>query len=271
MLYNCHAHTCHSHDSNAPTEDMCRAATTAGLRGLAITDHCDCEYAVEDSVYDRIQASVTDAEFFKARFKNELCVMTGVELGDALFDAPFAHEITAAFNYDVILCSVHAVRSKKDNTPFSRIDFSRWTNEALDCYLRQYFDDLLQTMDDFDFDVVSHLTVPLRYICGKYKRQLSLTPYLPQIEEILKQTIRKNKTLELNTQGAKPDGSGFHPEAALIDLYLSLGGRAFSLGSDAHTPEAIAAGLEAGRALLLAKGVTEAYYFKSRKAIRYQL
>lgn len=271
MIYNCHAHTCHSHDSEAPTEDMCRAAVAAGLRGLAITDHCDCEYAVEDSVFDRIQASFADAERCKAQLKNELCVMTGVELGDALFDPAFAHEITAAFSYDVILGSVHAVRSKKDKTPFSRIDFSHWTNEELDCYLRQYFDDLLQTMEEFDFDVVSHLTVPLRYICDKYGRKLSLSPYLPQIEEILKQTIKKNKTLELNTQGARPDGSGFHPEETIIDLYLSLGGTAFSLGSDAHTPDRIAAGLAAGRALLRAKGITEAYCFKNRIPIRYQL
>ena len=95
--------------------------------------------------------------------------------------------------------------------------------------------------------------------------------YLPQTEAILKKTVETHKALELNTQGAKPDGSGFHPEAPLIDLYLSLGGTRFCLGSDAHTPETVAAGLEAGRKLLLQKGVTEALYYLDRKAISYQL
>ena len=271
MIYNCHTHTVHSHDSKAPAGSMCRAAAAAGLQGLAVTDHCDCEYAVEDSVFDRIAASVRDAAVCKEQFAGRLLVMTGVELGDALFDPAFAREITAAFDYDVILGSVHSVRSPKDDTPFSRIDFSLWTDAQVNSYLRRYFDDLSQTMEDFDFDVVSHLTVPLRYICGKYQKKVNLDFYLPQIEEILQKTVRMGKTLELNTQGADEKGGGVCPDGSIVDLYLSLGGTEFTLGSDAHTPEAVAAGLEAGRRLLLAKGVTQANYYRSRKIVKYRL
>ena len=270
MIYNCHTHTLHSHDSRAPVEAMCEAAIGAGLSGLAVTDHCDCEYAAEDDVFNKIRASVLDASACRERYAGKLLVMTGVELGDALFDPAFAREITAAFDYDIILGSVHAVRSKKDDTPFSRIDFSHWTDSEIEGYLRQYFDDLLQTMEDFDFDVVSHLTVPLRYICGKYHKQVREADYLPQITEILQKTIAMGKTLELNTQSADTAG-GLCPNSAVIDLYLSLGGTRFSLGSDAHTPEMIAAGLETGKALLLSRGVTHANFYLNRKCIPYAL
>ena len=271
MIYNCHTHTLHSHDSKAPVEAMCDAAIGAKLSGLAVTDHCDCEYAAEDDVFNKIHASVRDAAACKERYAGKLLVMTGVELGDALFDPDFAREITAASPYDVILGSVHAVRSKKDDAPFSRIDFSLWTDSEIDGYLRQYFDDLLQTMEDFDFDVVSHLTVPLRYICDKYGKTVDMNRYRPQITELLKKTVRTDKTLELNTPHANADGGGFCPDKELVDLYLSLGGVKFSLGSDAHCPERIAAGLEEGRRLLLSKGITEAFYFIGRKPIAYRL
>lgn len=269
MLFDCHAHTLHSHDSAAPVADMCAAAVDAGLTGIAITDHCDCEYAASDHVFERIEGSVKDAIKEKADLADRLSVMRGVELGDALFDPAFADFIVSAFPFDVILGSVHAVRTKKNDAPFSRIDFSDWSKKELDTYLRQYFADVGETLLRFDFDTVSHLTVPFRYINGKYNKGMDVLSYLDPIGEILRETIRVGKVLELNTQGVTANAAPIHPTEEIIDLYLSLGGTEFCLGSDAHTPVGVGNGVCYGAQLLWKKGVKDLYYFSDRKKIRY--
>ena len=245
-------------------EDVCAAAEQSGLRGLAVTDHCDCESAITDRVFDRIDASVHDARTARAAFADRLTVMTGVELGDALFDPDFAGRILASFPFDVVLGSVHAVRSEKNDAPFSRIDFSGWTENELHLYLKQYFSDVRDTLLTFDFDVLSHLTVPLRYINEKYNKNVDAAKYSDQIRDILLLVIQQGRTLEINTQGVSSEAALIHPEEWVVDLYLSLGGTAFCLGSDAHTPEAVGNGLLYGAQLLRNKGISQLCFFEQR-------
>lgn len=271
MLYDCHTHTLHSHDSAAPVNGMCAAAIQAGLGGLAVTDHCDCEYALADNVFQRISGSVSDTARANSEYGDRLKVMCGVEVGDALFDPGFAEKITSAFCFDVILGSVHAVRSQKNDSPFSRIDFSDWSETELDDYIKQYFSDVYDTLQNFDFDVLSHLTVPFRYINEKHNKNMDAYKYSGQIREILQETIRLGKVLEINTQGVTDAGANIHPDEAVIDLYISLGGRAFCLGSDAHTPAGVANGLQYAANMLRRKGINELFFFENRKRISYPI
>ncbi|MBQ6420286.1 MAG: histidinol-phosphatase HisJ family protein [Clostridia bacterium] len=271
MLYNCHVHTKHSHDSVAEPMEMCRAAAAKGLAGIAVTDHCDCEYTDRIDMYGVIEASVRDAGRCKQAFAEKLTVLQGVEVGDALFDLPFAKWLIASLPFDVVLCSVHAVRYPGFTQPFSTIDFSAPDAPDPEQYLRQYFIDLYETPDLIDFDILSHLTVPLRYINGKYGRNADLSPHLPQIERILKKLIALDKTLEFNTSDAIGDAPLFMPDETVLRMYLDLGGKHFSLGSDAHVPENIDRGLQAGAGLLKKLGVEEICYYEERERITYPL
>lgn len=269
MLYDCHAHSLHSHDAASSVGEICHAAVNVGLFGIAVTDHCDCEFAVEAHAAERVAASVRDTKNAAAAFSDRLTVMCGVELGDALFDPAFAKKIATGFPFDLILGSVHAVRSDKNSLPFSGIDFSLWSQPQLDEYLRQYFADVRETLLSFDFDVLCHLTVPFRYINEKYNRCIDPMRYFEEIREILRLTVSTGKTLEINTQGVSPAGTRLHPNEAVIDLFLSLGGRDFCLGSDAHTPEGVGNGAWEGACLLRKKGIRELIYFKDREKMRY--
>lgn len=271
LLYNCHVHSLHSHDSSATIEEICQSAISCGINGIAITDHCDCEYAAADHAYDRIAASVRDAQQAKEAYASELTVMAGVELGDALFDPQFAEKMLISFPYDVILGSVHAVRSEKDDRPFSLINFSAWTQNDIYVYMKQYFADLLETIETFDVDVLSHLTVPLRYISGKYGKKVDLTLFQDPIERILHRAIDMGITLEVNTQNTSESFEGMHPSREIVSLFFGLGGKLVSLGSDAHTPENVGTGLNAGIRLLNSCGIHEACFFRNRQTIKYNI
>lgn len=269
MLYNCHTHSENSHDSDVPVLRMCGAAADAGLAGLAVTDHCDCEYAARDHAAERIRRSCADAEDAARRFGPRLKVLRGIELGDPLYNPLFAEQITAGNPYDVVLLSVHAVRHPLNDAPFSGIDFSGWTDAQIDSYLLRYFEDVLESIRRFDFDVLSHLTVPIRYIRYRYDKNPDLSPCYPLIGKILDALISADKTLELNTQGAEEPIPFFLPDREILSLYLRAGGTKISLGSDAHRPEQIAVGLEKGIKLLASLQVSCAVYYENRRAIFY--
>ena len=71
-------------------------------------------------------------------------------------------------SYDVILGSVYCVKYKDFETPYSGIVFSEFTNEQIYSYMDSYFNDMLEMITTTDFDVLAHMTCPIRYITGKY-------------------------------------------------------------------------------------------------------
>ena len=271
MLWNCHVHTENSHDSTAKVCEMCDAAIAARLTGIAVTDHCDCEYASFQPVAANIERSFLQAEAAKKRYAGRLCVISGIELGDPLFNETFARAVTGAHPYDAVLLSVHAVRFRGHTDPFSRIDFSDWDDGMIRAYLRQYFIDLKESMLSFDYDILCHLTVPIRYIRYKYGKSADVGEFEPQITDILRQLIRADKTLELNTQSAEAADGYYLPDARILQIYLREGGKKITLGSDAHRPEQIASGLRSGASMLRGLGVSTLMRFENRTAIPYPI
>ena len=271
MLYNCHTHTKRSHDSSAELEDIVIEALDAGLSGVVFTDHCDCEYHKSVDIIKQFKLCEKDVLRAKKRFGGSIELMFGIELGDPLYAPEFASEITSAHSYDAVLLSIHASRVKNFETPFSVIDFSKLEDEFINLYLKQYFDDMLESVKTFDFDILSHLTVPLRYIELVYGRKTDIKKHYPAIETILREIIKRHKTLEINTASVEKGREVFFPDEKIIDMYLSLGGKDFSLGSDSHTAKGVSKGLKEAAELLRSKGIDEGVYYKNRKKIEYSL
>ena len=271
MIYNCHVHSEQSHDCSTSVNDMCDAAIQKGITGIAITNHCDCEFSERDQVFTRILSSVEDANEAAHFYKNRLEVLNGVELGDVLFNSSFAKKILTSFSFDIVLLSVHAVLGAQNEQPFSGIDFSTWSHRKLYDYLEAYFTQMEKCINYFDFDVLSHLTVPIRYINCKYRKNIDLHIFNEQIKRILQTIIQQDKALELNTQSAQAQNAFFLPDEEILEQYLHLGGKKIVLGSDAHSAAQINTGLDAGKKLLIDRGVFFAYYYKDRKPISYAL
>ena len=70
------------------------------------------------------------------------------------------------------------------------------------------------------------------------------------IKEILKIIIAEGKGLELNTSSWRYGLSDTQPSRDILRLYKDLGGKYITLGSDAHTPEYMAAHFEDAKDIL---------------------
>lgn len=116
-----------------------------------------------------------------------------------------------------------------------------------------------------DFDVLAHLTCPLRYINGKYRRGLSIEPHRELITEILRTIIRREKALEVNTSGLHNFYGGLMPGREILAQYHAMGGRLITLGSDAHTADRLANGFDETVSLLKEIGFRDYCYYERRR------
>ena len=271
MLFNIHTHSEHSHDAKARLADLCEQALAEGLAGFAVTDHCDCECAADPMAFSSLTDSYEDCRKFKERYHGQLVIACGVEIGEALYNPAFAEKVIASRPWDVVLGSVHAVRVPDWEMPFSLIDFTAFSDEFIRQYLHVYFDDLKEMAQTQDYDVLCHLTVPLRYICGKFHRAVDLSEFDGKIDEILKTVIERHKTLEVNTSGCTPERNLFMPDEAILDRYLAFGGNNLTVGSDAHVTHRLTNGLQQAAAMLQSKGIKELTYYLNRSPVAYSI
>lgn len=261
-LFDCHTHTHFSHDSSCEPHDSLEKARSCGLAGLAFADHCDNEFCETEDVKTPILRSADCARKLDA--ETPVTVLSGVEIGEGVWHIQNADELIAARDFDIVLGSVHAVRYKDKTAPYSGFDFSLFSQTEIAEFLSVYFADMLEMIQKTDFDVLSHLTCPLRYICGKYGFSVDLAAYTAVIDTILSEIIRRGIALEVNTSCLDSGYDALMPDVDILKRYKQLGGYLITVGSDAHTAQRVAYGFEKTRAILRELGFRNIFYYRKR-------
>ena len=264
-IYNSHTHTSASPDCTTPIEDICAAAFEAGFKGLTISDHCCGSVPTREESFDVMEESVSSALRMQKEYKGRMEILIGTEIDEMFWYPQFTQSVIDSFPFDVILASVHKVKNADEKIYFSAIDFSKYSKQMIFDYAKLYFDDVLETVKTADFDILSHLTVPFRYITGKYKIEFDLSVFHPVIDEILKVLINRDKALELNTSSF--DTIGLMPDKEILKRYREMGGTKITLGTDAHTPHAISVGVHQAAKILKEIGFNSYCYYKNREPL----
>ena len=273
MWYDCHMHTLHS-DGRSTVQEMCTSAVDKGMCGITITDHADMNFYNDRDTLNRIKSSIADITACREEFNGKLKVLRGVELGEYTYSPQKAEEILALECYDAILCSVHLVPKAGWSLAYNRIDFSNpsITDDDINEYLKLYFDLLSDTIDCFDFDILSHIQCPARYMTGRYKRKTDIMLFSDKITEIMEKIISRNIALEVNTGVLSQDYENANLQTVdILKLYKSLGGKMLTLGSDAHVCGSVAGNFPSAAKVIKACGFDKCYYFENRKPVEYLL
>lgn len=262
VVADMHTHSENSHDSSCKTEAMLSAQKGNGTAAFAVTDHCDIySYKSYDIFTPLVRSYETVAALNGAQ--NDVLLLSGVEISEGFWLPEQMKKANALVPYDVVVGSVHCVKYEGLTKAYSAIDFSVLSDETVAAYLDAYFDDVARLTETTDFDILAHLTCPLRYISGKYGRQVDLTAYDEKLTAILKSIIKKGIALEVNTSGFDVPGD-FFPPKSLIERYYALGGYLITLGSDAHVAERASAHFAAALDTLRQIGFKHIYYCKNR-------
>ena len=271
VLCDMHTHSQSSHDSNSAISDIAKECIKESIFAFAVTDHCDIEYFNEHNVFSLIEASYNEAKKTEHALDGKIKILKGVEIGEALWNTEYTDLILNSFDFDVIIGSVHAVRYKNYTMPYSTIDFSKMTDIEINEYLNLYFDELLDTMRLNIFDIMAHLTCPLRYINGKYGLKVDSKKYENKIIPILEYVIENDIAMEINTSGIGTSFGVLMPENWIIKKFKEMGGHIITLGSDAHTPENVSKGFDDTIKTLKEYGFDGYYYYEKRNKIKVEI
>ena len=266
MIYDMHCHSTNS-DGRQSVDEMCQSAIERGVTGFAVTDHADMNFYESRDTYNRICKSLADIAQAREKYGDQIKLLRGVELGEYLYDPAHAKEILALNDYDVIMGSVHLVPKARFDRPYNRIPFAEdGTDEEIREYLRLYLELLSETVDAFDFDVLGHLTCPIRYITGVHQRQADAFEFKDKIREILQKIIDRNIALEYNTGGLNEKCHFCNVQNdELFSLYKEMGGKLITIGSDAHVATAIGKTFRTATAHLKQLGFDAVHYYENRK------
>ncbi len=266
---DCHTHTSYSPDSDAPLSAMLDRAQAIGLQAYAVTDHIElCRFwpqgyygtqpRNEEDFFDYAalyEASVAAFCAERERRNTQMQLVCGIELGEPNADFALAESVLKDCRLDFAIASLHELPEQLD---FYFLDYQKEDPVKL---LDTYFSELLRICEWGKFDVLGHLTYPLRYMSGDAGIVLPMERWREMIAECFKAVIRNRKGIEVNTSGYRQAYGKPFPELEYLQLYRDLGGTQLSLGSDAHRPEDVGAGIAEGAALAKQAGFDKVCYY----------
>lgn len=264
LIADMHTHSENSHDSVCKIEDMLASQQEKGTAIFAVTDHLDTASFAEYDIFSPIKTAAKTVKDLNEKYGDTQLILLGVEIGEGFWHPDVCKRAIAMLDYDVVIGSVHLVKYENLTMPYSQIDFSKLSKDTVAAYVDAYFDDMLTMIDTVDFDVLAHLTCPLRYISGKYKIELDISCYEKKIEKILQQILRKGIALEVNTSSFDILDA-FMPSTDILQKYYAIGGYLITLGSDAHVAENASKSFDEAIKALKKIGFKNIYYYKNRK------
>lgn len=210
---------------------MARSAVEHGLQEICVTDHLD---TVEWGTY----APRTDFPWAEARRQLEearekwgdrLTIKLGAELGEAALAFDRAEKLLGdAPELDFVIGSVHMMGPRhghEDLYFIPRADEAFYRDVIAD-----YLDDVLTLSRWGKFQVLGHLTLPLRYIRSNAGLTMDFSAHMDAVEEIFRTIIPKGVGIECNTnRGDIP-----LPDGEILRRYREMGGEIITIGTDAH-------------------------------------
>ena len=277
MLADYHLHCEFSHDSVELMEAQIDRAIELGLDEICFTDHVD--YGIKkDWSEGNIQyrhnepmANVDYPKYFdklhrmKELYKDKLVIKQGLEFGIQSITVDQFKKLYDTYQkeLDFTLLSMHQV----DNLEFWTKDFMKGRSQKE--YNEKYYQEIYEVQKVFkDYSCLAHLDLLVRY------DPEGIYPF-EQVEamvaEILRQAIRDNKGIELNTSSWRYGLSDTQPSKAILKLYKDLGGKIITIGSDAHKTSQLGDHIKEGQLILKELGYEEFCTFDQMNPIFHKL
>jgi histidinol-phosphatase (PHP family) len=265
-MINYHFHDELSADGAAPLALHCAAADSS-FSSICVTNHAETldaerEWRADpDEMIGRFQRSADHVRAAAARYP-ELEIRLGVEL-------EYRREWRAAFErllrkvpFDFVLGSVHLVDGLNisGGREIDTFFLPRSQREAYEAYFRQV-DEMVEWGA---FDVVAHFDLIKRYGHRHYGAFVPRT-YRSSIEPILAKMARKGIGIEINTSGVSQAPGVPYPEPEILEWARLVGVDALTIGSDSHSPDRFAQGLEEGVRLAVEAGWKEFTLYEARR------
>ncbi|MGI5971759.1 MAG: histidinol-phosphatase HisJ family protein [Oscillospiraceae bacterium] len=224
-----HMHSNNSTDARDTMTDMARASADFGLSEICFTDHCDLltdelvvlnDFSLEPLREQYKAALLTCGSRIKIKF--------GLELGQPLSNPELADKLVNSDDLDFIIGSIHVLPELGD-CYYMEYD----SPEQCSFIISRYLDEVEALAKWGNFDVLGHLTYPIRYMHRKGIK-MDFSAFTDRVRSLYRLLIESGMGIELNMSNLKRPGGETMPDLNLLKLYKDCGGEIITVGSDAH-------------------------------------
>lgn len=245
-----HLHTKYSSDSREEFVNVCNKAIEMGVQEIAFTDHLDI---VSNGLSDDnvVKQRFAEINTLKSAYADKIIIRNGVELGEPQVNTSEADKFCEAAHLDFIIGSIHNL--KNDFVDFGLDSYDYINNDCYRIY-ENYLDNLIDLSLNYDFDVLGHITLPLRYMPVEISSALDITSFEEKYRQLFAVLLERNKGIELNTSGLRMRNGETYPCPTVLKWYKDSGGEIITVGSDAHSEKDVAFGVKAGYEMLKSLG-----------------
>lgn len=269
MRFDQHMHSKHSFDCETEPLDNVRRAIELGLDGVTFTEHFDthesewphCRY--DDASY------TADLDQCRHRYGDRLFVGKGIEVCFQPQNEAMILDHLQRHEFDLVILSVHWTRRGTVHRPRD------WDTLSPADGTREYFEAVLEAARwarmlagryGRVFDVLGHLDLVRRYT-HRFFNYYHPTDSADVVDEILRTCLEAGLIPEVNTSTVRTDSGRAMPDGPIVARYAALGGRAMTLGSDAHQPEHVGAGVDYATDMLRRHGIRGQAVFRGRRML----
>lgn len=231
MIYDCHSHTEFSSDSDMKAQEAIEAARRLGL-GLIFTEHYDFDY--RESKHYKDMDFLFDAKAYWEKYEplrgREL--LLGVEVGLTPGSIEANQSFIQQVPFDQVIGSIHAI--DKMDIYYPEYYAGKSKEQAYGYYL-----EMMAAMVKANpyIDVLGHIDYISRYAPYDDK-EINYHRFHDQVDEVLMNVLDTGTIMELNTRRLASKAAA---ESLLMIYarYRELGGQYVTIGSDAHSAEAV--------------------------------
>lgn len=268
-----HVHPDFSLDAHGGMQDYCRAAMQRGVAEVCFTTHYEPDPARTDIEWVRVQGQLVSPHsdwpesYFEelARCRSDfpdLAVLAGVEVGYEMgLDGRIA-DFLQRWPFDFVLGAIHlldhvAITSGTE-LPETRRQLLPLGPEAV---LDRYFRYLKSAAGSGLFDCIAHIDIWRKYLADMFGTDLDALAR-PHIEPALKVLAASGTGIEVNTSAMRRGQAEPYPRWQIIKQAHKAGITVFTVGSDAHRPEALGSDISSAVASLAALGIAPVRFRK---------
>lgn len=244
--------------------EQSEAAIARGLREIAFTEHEDYNTGDSTAFFFRHDAYFEEMTRCRAAIGERLVIRAGIEISEPHVHGAKAAAVIAAHPWDVVLGSLHWMAGGI-NTYLE--DFWTFAGDWRESF-RRYFTELAVLARVADYDVLAHIDYPARYHRDRHGDGYDISGFEAWIRPVLAHVIARGKAIEINTSAWRKGLPDPNPPGVVIQWYREMGGEHLTLGSDAHAPADVGAGLARAAAIARDAGFKELTTFSQRRAIR---
>lgn len=258
-LADYHMHSKYSFDGHEEIIDICEEALRKGLHEIAITDHYDL---FTDGKYARnvdFKSLYEDITKAKELYSGRLIVKAGIELGQPQVRLNESQDFLSIYDLDFVIGSVHNLEDALD---VGEYDFRKKDIQAL--YFK-YLEALTDMAIKCDFDVMGHITYPMRYVFQQIGSYPNLYAFREPIKKLYKLLIEQGRGIEVNASGFFQLIGRSMPDIDLVKLYKECGGEIITVGCDAHYLKHIGVTIEFGLEVVREAGFKYITTYEKRK------